>query len=378
MTNKVYKRLTMFRIYFLFLFVAILVFDGHTQSNQEQTVRPVKIGLLISDKKSVAAKNGAELAIFQANQKGGFNGRRFDLAIRSMEGPWGTGAKEAVNMIFNDEVCAIMGSTDGRNAHLVEQVATKSHVVFLSAWAGDPTLSQAFVPWFFSCVPNNNQQASALVEEICRKQNISRVGMVSDQEYDSQSALKSFLKKVKMAGKPDPVQFSLDGSDRDLADLLNQMAKADLKGAVLFVKPESALKIIQQMQAKNMNIPVFSTLSVLDENKVSNSEMKTMENRIQVTSSPWLKTKRSPFNDEFQKKYGNVPGTVATFAYDGMNLLIEAIKKSGLDREKIQKGLSEIHYEGVTGLIQFDQKGNRSGSLIVTPVKKGSPAILEK
>ena len=46
-----------------------------------------------------------------------------------------------------------MGSHDGRNAHLVEQVATKSQVVFLSAWASDPTLSQAFVPWFFSCVP---------------------------------------------------------------------------------------------------------------------------------------------------------------------------------------------------------------------------------
>lgn len=368
----------MFRIYFLFLFLSFMVFDGYTQSNPKQVVKPVKIGLLISDKNSVAAKNGAELAIRQANEKCGMNGRPFELVVRSMEGPWGTGAKEAVNMIFNDEVCAIMGSTDGRNAHLVEQVTTKSRIVFLSAWAGDPTLSQAFVPWFFSCVPNNNQQAAVLVEEIWTKQKLNPVGLVSDQEYDSQSALKSFLKKVKIAGKPDPVQFCLEDSDRDLADLLSQMDKADLKGAVLFVKPGSALKIIQQMQQKKMNFPLFSTLSVLNENEIPDSEMKTMENQIQVTSSLWLKTKRDPFNDEFQKKYGNLPGTVAAFAYDGMNLLIEAIKKSGLEREKIQKALSEIQSEGVTGLIQFDQKGNRSGSLIVTPVKNGTPAILEK
>ncbi|HAQ17864.1 MAG TPA: hypothetical protein DCR40_01370 [Prolixibacteraceae bacterium] len=367
----------MFRIFYLYLLMVLFAMNGHAQSIPKQSIIPVKIGLLISDKKSVAAKKGAELAISQVNEKGGFNGRPFELVVRSMEGPWGSGAKEAVNMIFKDEVCAIMGSTDGRNAHLVEQVTTKSHVVFLSAWAGDPTLSQAFVPWFFSCVPNNNQQASALVEEIWQKQNLNPIGLISDQEYDSQSALKSFLKKVKMAGKPDPVQFSLEDSERDLAGLLNQMDKTDLKGIVLFVKPGSALKIIQQMQSKKMNIPVFSVLSVLNENEVSDSEMKTLENQIQVTSNPWLKTKRGPFNDEFQKKYGHLPGTVAAFAYDGMNLLIEAIRKSGLDREKIQKGLSEIHYEGVTGLIQFDQKGNRSGSLILTPIKNGIPAILE-
>lgn len=366
----------MFRIYFMFFFVAFMVFDGYAQSKHEQTVKPVKIGLLIPDKKSVAAKNGAELAIRQANEKDGDH--PFELVVRSMEGPWGTGAKEAVSLIFNDEVCAIMGSTDGRNAHLVEQVTTKSRIVFLSAWAGDPTLSQAFVPWFFNCVPNNNQQASALVEEICQKQNLSPIGLVSDQEYDSQSALKSFLKKVKIAGKPDPVQFSLEDSDRDLTDLLSQMAKANLKCAVLFVKPGLALKIIKRMQSKKMNFPVFSTLSVLNENEVSGSEMKIMENQMNVTSSPWIKSKRISFNEEFQRKFGNLPGTVAAFSYDGMNLLIEAIKKAGLDRENIQKALSEIQYEGVTGPIQFDGKGNRSGSLRVIPIRNATPVILEK
>jgi ABC-type branched-subunit amino acid transport system substrate-binding protein len=127
-----------------------------------------------------------------------------------------------------------------------------------------------------------------------------------------------------------------------------------------------------------MNLPVFSTLSVLNENEVSNSGMKTMENRIQITSSPWSKSRRSSFNDEFQRKYGNLPGTVAAFSFDGMNVLVEAIKKTSLERENIQKALSEIHYEGVTGIIQFDQKGNRSGSLIIAPVINGTPAISEK
>ena len=83
-----------------------------------------------------------------------------------MEGPWGTGSKQAVNLVFDEEVVAMLGSHDGRNAHLVEQVSAKSRVVFLSAWSGDPTLAQAFVPWFFNCVPNDLQQADVLIEEI--------------------------------------------------------------------------------------------------------------------------------------------------------------------------------------------------------------------
>ncbi len=69
-------------------------------------------------------------------------------------------------MVFEDEVVAIMGSLDGRNAHLAEQVATKTRIAFLSSWATDMTLSQAFVPWYFRCIPNDQQQASSLIEEI--------------------------------------------------------------------------------------------------------------------------------------------------------------------------------------------------------------------
>ena len=86
------------------------------------------------------------MAVRIANRKGGLNGRHFELVARSMEGPWGTGSKQAVNLIFEEEVWALIGSHDGRNAHLVEQAATKSTVVFVSAWSGDPTLVAGFCP----------------------------------------------------------------------------------------------------------------------------------------------------------------------------------------------------------------------------------------
>jgi branched-chain amino acid transport system substrate-binding protein len=361
------KLLNMFRIPFLLIFLFFLAVAGYTQPNGERSAKPVKIGLLIPDKKSLAAKNGAELAVAEANKRGGINGRPVELAIRSMEGPWGTGAKETVNLIFNDEVCAILASIDGRNAHLVEQVATKSRVVLLSAWTGDPTLSQAFVPWFYSCVPNNDRQASVLVEEIFQKQGFSTVGLISDQEYDSQSALKSFLKRANILRNAGFKEFKIQDANQDLSTLTDQLDEARLKAVVLFVKPSTAVKILEQFRRKKTKLPLFSTGMILNENEVSYPDLETMANLVRTTGITSEKSKQVSFAGSFQKQYGIKPGPVATFAYDGINLLIESIKKGGLEREKIQKVMSEIQYDGISGSIRFDEKGNLSGPLTILP-----------
>jgi branched-chain amino acid transport system substrate-binding protein len=366
------------QICILFGLLASFVPGVQSSQNPAKADKTIKIGLLISDNKSVAAKNGAEMAIRKANEKGGYHGYPFELIVRSMEGPWGTGAKEAVNMIFDEGVVALLGSHDGRNAHLVEQVTTKARVVFLSAWASDPTLSQAFVPWYFSCVPNDLQQASALIEEIYERRKIVNVVAVSDDSYDSNSALKSFVKKVKIAGKADPLQLNYNGTDKNFDKLLNQISKSDVNGVVLFGQVSSVKRIILQMRQQKMNLPVFCTLSILNENELSDQELKTFENVVMVTSGHWFVSKNTSFRDEFQKIYGYPPGAVASYAFDGMYLIIEAIKNAGLDRENIQKALSKIRYEGVTGSIQFDEKGNRSGTVGLMEIKNGKLMTKER
>jgi branched-chain amino acid transport system substrate-binding protein len=163
-----------FQVILIYLLSSLQIQNKEAFCATGEPGKSVKIGLLIPDNNSVAARQGAELAVRKANEDGGFQGRPFELVVRSMEGPWGTGSKQAVSLIFEEKVWALMGSHDGRNAHLVEQAATKAIVPFVSAWAGDPTLSQAFVPWFFNCVPNDSQQAETLIDEIYTKRKYTR------------------------------------------------------------------------------------------------------------------------------------------------------------------------------------------------------------
>jgi branched-chain amino acid transport system substrate-binding protein len=367
-------------IVFVWIFFSTEAFTSSIKSSKEieKSDKIIKIGLLIQDNKSAEAKYAAEMAINKVNAKGGINGRRLQLIVRSMEGPWGTGSKQAVDLIFNEKVWAIMGSHDGRNAHLVEQACAKTHMVFLSAWACDPTLSQAFVPWYFSCVPNDHQQASALLEEIYSKRKITKIAVVSDNGYDSKLASETFLKLSKKLPIPVPLQLSYDNSSIDFKSLLDQIEKAKVNGIVLFGQPSASTTIIQQIRQRKMKQPVFGSLSVLGENGISGLDLKKYENVVIIFSGLDSDQKRINFQNEFKKEKGRIPGAVATYAFDGMNIIIEAIRNCSFDRDKVQGAMAKTHYQGITGPIQFDDKGNRQGKVGLSEIKNGVLIELKK
>lgn len=335
-----------------------------------QPVDTIKIGLLVTDINSKAAINGAGLAIKKANENGGYNGMPFQLVIRSMEGTWGTGSKEAVNLIFYEKVWALMGSHDGRNAHLVEQVATKSRVVFLSAWASDPTLAQAFVPWYYTVVPTDLQQADALIKEIYHKRNISSVALISGKGYDTELAIDNFVKMVNSRGLKMPLEFTYE-SDQDISQLIDKIEKADIRAVVIFGNPDPSLKIIRLFKEKKSDAVLLCNTSVLN----ADQDPKSFEDVILISAASGTDTKTSAFRKDFQKLYGTLPGAVSSYAFDGMSILVEAIRSAGNEREKIQEYLSALKFEGVTGRIQFDEKGKRIGTPELVQIKKGISVV---
>jgi len=365
----------------VFSTLALLVFNTPvTLYSQipDTSGQTVKIGLLIQDNSSLAARYGSEMAISKANKEGGFNGKKFQLLIRSMEGPWGTGSKQAVDLIFGENVWALMGSHDGRNAHLVEQVTTKTRIVFLSAWASDPTLAQAFVPWYFSCVPNDLQQADALINEIYNIRKLKLIASVSDNSYDSKLAAESFLKKIRIAGKKEPIGFVYDNPVQDFNDILSKINKSGVDGIILFGKPSASIKFIEKMEKKKMKQTVYGAISVLNEDESSMQEQEDFRNMILFVSGNWSSPKGMAFRKEYQRLYGAMPGAVAAYSYDGMCMLVEAVRSAGLNREEIQKSLMKIHFDGITGLIQFDDKGKRRGVAKLMELKNGIPVSDDK
>ncbi len=341
--------------------------------------RQVKIGLLLPDVKSSAALKGANIAIISANESGGLEGRQFALCVKYLEGPWGTGSKQAVDLIFTNNVWLLLGLHDGRNAHLVEQAATKARVVFVSALTGDPTLAKAFVPWFFNFMPNDDQQSVLLADRVCRTELKDRYIIIYDDAYDSRSLLKSLLSEIRKRNYPDPDQIDYTKTGNDTVTIAKMVAGKKYSEVILLCEPHTSAKIAESLVRKDVKTRFSGPLTILNENDLTGNEIQLFNDRLCVPSTAWDNEIYRSFRDKFYKVYGYSPGLIATLSFDSMNSAIKALKTAGSqDREKIEKALYETNARGVTGDIRFDSKGNRRGTLIMSEISNGLPVMNSK
>jgi branched-chain amino acid transport system substrate-binding protein len=338
----------------------------------------INIGLIVSSQVSKnelarAASDGAELAIKQANNAGGYDHKDFRLMVRSCDGPWGVAAKQAVSLITDYGVKALLTSLDGRNAHLIEQVATKAKVMMLSTRATDPTLSQAFVPWYFRCVPDDNLQAEALANELVKYRRHSNFIVVSENSNDSRLASGSFIKRLKKIEAGVPEQFIYDQLKPDFNELMKQIRKTGISYIVLFGGPENSLRFIKVLSESARKYVIYGPCSIMGEKNTLKEFWNFADNMVLTSPDLWFTPKGKKFQEVFQETYGYLPGPAAAYAYDGMNMLVEAIQKGGLEQEKIVNFMAGIKYEGVTGTIQFDDKGNRKNRTGIMEITDGIP-----
>ncbi len=343
-----------------------------------QENKTIKIGLLLpaspeKDLLSRSAMQGAELAVEMANANGGFKGAQYEIVIRTADGLWGAGSRASVDFVHDDNVLAIVTAVDGRNAHLAEQVASKSQVVQIATRATEETLSQAYVPWFFRIVPNDRQQAQALIDEIYVKQKLSNVHLLYEPGYDFENGAKTFRKILKKRGFKINGHSTFPSSQKEIGNTINGNTEA----LVVFGSYQNAHPLLDILRDQNSSLKVFGSLNMTNDGMIGANYSHGCEGGIFVSSSFCFTTAGQIFKDKYLEKYGSKPNPSASYAYDGVNLLIEAVRKYGPDRAGISDGLRGIEFKNAaTGPIRFDKNGNRTTPVFMIQLIKGHPVIL--
>ena len=297
----------------------------------------IAIGLLLPDQSHSDIIAAAELAIDEANKAGGYHKQEFKLVIRTAEGSWGAGSKESVNLVYEDQVHAIIGSLDGRNGHLAEQVAAKSHLSYIETYATEPSLSQAFGPWFMRVVPNDNQQASSIIDQIQMEGGTS-IGILSMENYDTRYAVKSLTKVMAQKFGKSPLVIELDSSNIQKDD------------------------IITEIEGKSVG-NIYGTLHFTMGVEKRGSDWNAYEG-VFMLAPHFDRTKQDILHD-----------SRSAYLYDAVNMVLMAIQEVGTDREAIKDYLSKtVHSNAITGSISFDELGNRKNAAVMLRIQSGVPS----
>jgi ABC-type branched-subunit amino acid transport system substrate-binding protein len=328
-----------------------------------------------------AMLHGAQLALEDANARGGYGagatsrGRPYTLKIHNDSAQWGASSTEAVKMVFDEHVLAVLGSVDGASTHIMLRTALKMEFPIMDTGTTDPTVTETRIQWLMHTFPDDRQQGYALADYVFKQLKLKRVGVFRTQTRYARIGVEKFFDEAKRMGRVPPLEVKFERGDQDFSTQLRMLQNARVEGIAIWGEAPDAARILKQMRSMGMKQPVFgsSRMTYPALLEIAGSAAEGV-----VTTAPLDPTRTDPQWQEFRKKYHakyhEEPDAYAAYAYDGMSILIGAIEKKGLNRGKIMDGLREYYgkpYDGVAEREEFDYTLNNIAPLALAKVEGG-------
>jgi len=317
--------------------------------------------------------HGAQLAVEEANARGGYGGKPFKLmvhddynnwqaqAVYGSNRPtdstiWGSASDEAVKMIYDDEDWAIFGSISSESTHIILRVALKAEIPVVNSASTDPTIPETYIPWYFTDLQDDRVQAFTLARHIYTEVGLKRIALLRVNNRYGRMGVPKFRNASIRLGHPVAIEQKFLPGDTDFSRELQIIRESRVDGVVLWADETETANILKQMRAMGMKQRVFGSYRTLGPDLLAQAG-SAAEGFEAVF--PYDPTRNDPrwieFNRRFEDRFHEEPEQFASLAYDAMNALLDSICKAGLNRARIHDALANIEeYDGVTGPMVFD------------------------
>lgn len=319
---------------------------------------------------------GCKLAIEEANENGGYKGIPFKLMKHNDVGLWGAAANKVVEM-DDEKVWAFLGSIDDINTHVALRAALKVELPMVNSGDPDPTLTETRIPWLLHNISDDRQSCYALTDHIYNKARLKRIAVLRVDNRYGRVGTQEFKEASQRLGHPIVLEVRFMDGDIDFTKQIERIKSTNPDGILIWGNPKESALIVNQVREMGMNVPLFASdrtvspvfIDIAGENAEG---LVTTCQYNPKSDNPKLKV----FKKQYTERFGMEPDVFAAHAYDGMNIIIEAIQKAGLNRYLIRDLLTDLEtfqgYEGVTGKLIIDSAFNDVGTIYMARLKDGN------
>ena len=318
---------------------------------------------------------GTQLAIEEANKKGGYNGIPFRLMIHNDVGLWGAAANEVVKM-DDEKVWAWLGTIDDINSHVAIRTTLKLEILCVNTGDPDPTFTETAIPWVIRAISDDRQSGYVLANYMHRKMGHKRVAMMRANNRYGRVGVMEYADAATRMGFPFIIEERFNDAETDFTSQLERIKKTRPDAILIWGNAKESALILQQIRALGMDQPIYAS------DRVVNPIFLNIAGKLAegiITTCQYDPTANDPrlkaFQSNYRKRFGMEPDVFAAHAYDGMNLIIDAIRKVGLNRVLIRDVLTDMktfqNYPGITGKVVFDASWNDVGPIWMAKVNQG-------
>ncbi len=310
----------------------------------------------------IDGRDGAMLAVMEANSRGGVNGRRLKLLVRD-NGLDPEKAVASVNFLIAKGVKALVGPMTSSMAMAVLPQINASHLPIMAPTASSDDLSGRD-DWFFRVYNSSGADAAILAGYMYNRLGHNRACVLYDlaNRVHTESWSNAFAAAFTALGGAAPyrITFNSRGDRPDYAAIVARIGKHCPDCLVILANSLDTAMFIQQLLrlAKRPDHIVASEWSASDDVIVLGG--RSVEGMVFFRSYDPAFTGREfvRFKAAFRRVFGRAPGFAAVKAYDAASVLIRTLA-SGVKPAAIKAAiLSSRGFPGLQGRLVFDRYGD--------------------
>ena len=321
----------------------------------------------------LAMLHGAQLAIDEANARGGYCGKPFRLKIHNDAATWGASSNEMVKMVYDEKVWAMLGSISGDSTHIALRVSLRAELPVVNSAATDPTIPETVIPWILTAIQDDRVQSYTLARRIYTDLGLKRVALLRVNERYGRFGVIKFRDASRRLGHPVVIEQKFDPAARTFTRQLQVIDDSGVDAIVLWCDAPAAGTILNEMRQMGMKQPVFGAARVVGEGLFQNAgaAIEGLEAVYPFDPNrddpPWV-----GFQKRFDAAYHARTDLFSAEAFDAMNILLGAICRAGLNRGGIRNALYDLEsYKGVTGELVFDPNAKNIAPMYLGKVHDG-------
>ena len=349
---------------------------------------PIRIGSVVSATGPASflgdpEQKTLEEYVDKINASGGVLGRQLKLILYDDNSDANNANAFAKRLVLQDQVDIILGpSTTGSTMAMVPQIQS-SKVPFIS-FAAATVIVDPVKPFVFK-MPHSDTMAAQKVLGDMKKRGITKFALLSDTGGFGKSGRAETLKLAKTMGMTVSEDQSYGEKDSDMTPQLTKARSSGAQAVFVFGTGQAPTIITKNLQQLGMKVPLYMSHGQASVEFIRIAG-KASEG-VRMPSPALLIADKLPANDpqrpvsikykkEYEDRFKTDVSTFGGYAYDGLMLAVDAIKRAGsTDKEKVRNAIEQTrNFVGVSGIYNMsatDHMGLTIDAFKMVEIKDG-------
>jgi branched-chain amino acid transport system substrate-binding protein len=316
---------------------------------------------------------GIQTAVDEINAAGGVNGRQLAIQVFDDKCDSTEAALVASRVAADPSFFAVLGHMCSAATMAAGPIYEKAGLTFMTASSTRPDLTSQGWTHCFRTITHDAGWGPILTGILVKKLDKKTVALFYQNDDYGIGLLNSVKPELEKAGVKILVEETFRTGDKDFSA---QLAKVKQSGAeaimLLTMYTEGALITRQRVSAGLAAIPVIASSQHQFPGFL---DLAGDAAEGAIIGVAWDKWSTDPavkaLNDKWIEKFGQPCNEVNSYYYDAVYIMKQAIEE-GATKETLPDVLHKIHFEGPTGVTEFQENGDiKPKMLFAMTVKDG-------